>query len=92
MKTIKLHTVFSPLTRVSNFISENCNSTGSALKAITRIVSPSELLTEIVLSSEPKANRPSEFQDPHVIFFECFPIMGTLLVKIKFKVIKALKK
>lgn len=74
-----LLTVFSPPDLSSNLISENCKSDGSARKLIIFRVSPSALLTEIVLSSEPRASRFSLFHEPHVIFLVCFPITGIRL-------------
>ena len=43
------------------------------------MVSPSILLTVIVLSSDPSAKRFSEFHAPHVIRFVCLPRMGIFL-------------
>lgn len=72
-------TVFSPLIRSSVFISENIISDGSALNDTILNVSPSKLLIDKVLSSEPSANKLSSFQAPQIIFLECFPIIGVRL-------------
>ena len=54
---------------------------GSPRNWIVLSVSPSILLIEIVLSSEPSASRLSEFHVPQMIALECFPNIGTLLQK-----------
>ena len=74
--------MFSPICDLSSpFISENCTSPGSALVEVCRMVSPSELLIVIVLSSLPRARRFSLLQAPHVILRECLPIIGIFLHK-----------
>ena len=80
LNIIQLHTVFSPIwDRSSPFISENWTSAGKSLTDVCLRVSPSLLLTVIDLSSLPSANRFSLLQAPHVIFLECFPMMGIFL-------------
>ena len=76
--------MFSPiLLLLSPFISEKRISAGSERTDVCRIVSPSALLTEMVLSSLPKASRFCWLQAPHVIFFVCLAKIGIFLEKTK---------
>lgn len=79
VSVIFIHTVFSPEHRSSTLISENNINDGSARSDIIFNVSPSILLIEMVLSSEPSAKRFSEFHIPHIIAFECLPRAGIRL-------------
>ena len=64
--------------RSSCFISENWIWEGSFLRLAEWIVSPSKVLTESVLSSEPSASKLSELHAPETIFFVCLPNIGIL--------------
>lgn len=77
-------TVFSPPNRSSSFISENWISLGSERREMIRRVSPSALLMESVLSSEPSASKFSVLQAPQLILFVCFPSTGTRLQQLIF--------
>ena len=82
----EVFTVFSPIwLRSSPFISENWTFCGLALTEICRIVSPSTLLMEMVLSSLARASRFSLLHDPLVIRRVCFPRIGTFLSHTKIK-------
>ena len=65
--------------RSSIFISENWMSLGSERREIILNVSPSALLMESVLSSEPSASKFSALQAPQLTRLVCLPSTGTRL-------------
>lgn len=89
---LKTLTVFSPVELLSSsFISENSKSQGSPLRGDCLSVSPSGLLTVMLLSSLPSARQPLLLQAPQVIFLVCLPIiiffLGYILKKSIFHLI-----
>ena len=65
----------------SVFISLNCMSAGSPLSVVCLRVSPSALLTLMVLSSDPRASRFCWLQAPLIIRLVCLPRIGIFLQK-----------
>jgi len=65
--------------RSSIFISENWMSLGSERRDIILNVSPSALLMDSVLSSEPSASKFSALHAPQLIRLLCLPSTGTRL-------------
>lgn len=70
---------FGKLTLLNEFFKEVLTNIpiGSDLTVVKSTASPSAPVMLNILSSEPSASQFLEFQHPVVIFFVCFPVIGS---------------